>query len=282
MFELNQMEQLIMVAECGTLAGAAKKLHLSQPALSRSMQKLEEELQVPLFNRKKNKIQLNQNGELAVEYARKLVWQAQDMVNSLQTFDRKQRTILIGSCAPAPLWELVPILSRLYPDMTVSSEIRENRTLLQGVKNGTYQLAILPFAVKEEGISCKKYGEEHLYFSLPPTHPLSGSKALHLKDLNGETMLLWFDIGFWKRVEQKMPDTHFLVQNEAYAFDQLVKASALPTFTTDRALNREGHMPNRVEIPILDEEANVSYYLIYLTKSRKNLENFLKTLPSDS
>lgn len=58
MFELNQMEQLIMVAECGTLAGAAKKLHLSQPALSRSMQKLEEELQVPLFNRKKNKIQL--------------------------------------------------------------------------------------------------------------------------------------------------------------------------------------------------------------------------------
>lgn len=79
-----------------------------------------------------------------------------------------------------------------------------------------------------------------------------------------------------------MPDTHFLVQNEAYAFDQLVKASALPTFTTDRALNREGHMPNRVEIPILDEEANVSYYLVYLTKSRKNLENFLKTLPSDS
>ena len=54
MFELHQLEQLITVAECGTLSAAAEELHLSQPALSRSMQKLEAELQVPLFTRHKN------------------------------------------------------------------------------------------------------------------------------------------------------------------------------------------------------------------------------------
>ena len=45
-FELYQLEQLLAFAECGTLSGAAERLHLSQPALSRSMQRLEAELPV--------------------------------------------------------------------------------------------------------------------------------------------------------------------------------------------------------------------------------------------
>ena len=58
-FELYQLEQLLAFAECGTLSGAAERLHLSQPALSRSMQRLEGVLQVSLFDRQKNKIKYN-------------------------------------------------------------------------------------------------------------------------------------------------------------------------------------------------------------------------------
>ena len=79
MFELYQLEQLIAFAECGTLSGTAAKLLLSQTALSRSMQRLEREFQVPLFTRHKNKIELNENGVLAVEYARKVMEQTDDM-----------------------------------------------------------------------------------------------------------------------------------------------------------------------------------------------------------
>ena len=61
-FEIYQLEQLLAFAECGTLSGAAERLHLSQPALSRSMQRLEAELQIPLFDRQKNKIEFNENG----------------------------------------------------------------------------------------------------------------------------------------------------------------------------------------------------------------------------
>ena len=133
MFELYQLEQLLAVADCGTLSNAAEQLHVSQPAISRSMQRLEAELQVTLFHRQKNKIELNENGWMAVEYARKIMEQAQDMVSRIQAFDRSQRTILVGSCAPAPLWSIPPLLSDLYPDMTISSEIRENEALLQGL-----------------------------------------------------------------------------------------------------------------------------------------------------
>ena len=266
MFELYQLEQLLIVADCGTLSGAAEQLHLSQSALSRSMQRLENEIQVPLFIRHKNKIELNQNRQLAVEHARKILDQTGDMVNNIRDYDRKRRTIFVGSCAPAPLWNLIPALSDLYPDMTISSEIRDSEVLLQGLQDGTYQTILLPFSVEEKGIFCVKYKEEHLLFSLPPAHPLSGSSGLYLKDLNGESMLLRPQLGFWEHIiNEKMPNTHFIVQKDT-DFDELVKASALPTFNSDLVIQREGKVPNRITIPILDEEVNVTYYCCYASK----------------
>lgn len=278
MFELYQLEQLLAVAECGTLSRAAEHLHISQPALSRSMQRLEAELQVTLFDRQKNKIELNENGRMAVDYARKIMEQSRDMISRIQAFDRSRRTILLGVCAPAPLWEIPPVLSALYPDWTISSEMRENGVLLQGLRDGIYQLIILPYSVEEPGISCVKYGEEHLYFSLPPAHPLSGSKALYMRDLNGETMLLRNQLGFWRDVtDRKMPDTRFLEQ-EDIAFEELVKSSALPSFTTDVALRRTGDTANRVNVPILDEEANVSYYCLWRTAEQNNWSDFFRAV----
>lgn len=278
MFELYQLEQLLAVSEYGTLSNAAEHLHVSQPALSRSMQRLETELHVSLFNRQKNKIELNENGQMAVDYAQQIVDKCQDMIERIQAFERSQRTILVGFCAPVPLWEIPPVLSNLYPDRTISSEMRKNEVLLQGLRDDVYQLIILPYPVDEPGITCVKYGEEHLFFSLPPAHPLSGSKALYMKDLNGETMLLRNRLGFWRDItDKKMPDTRFLEQ-EDFAFDELVKTSALPSFTTDVALRREGNSPNRVNIPILDEEANVTYYCLYKPSARNDLSGFIKAI----
>ena len=277
-FELYQLEQLLAFAECGTLSGAAERLHLSQPALSRSMQRLEAELQVSLFDRQKNRIEFNENGRMAAEYARQVMEKCQDMILRVQAFDRSQRTILIGSCAPAPIWEIVPILTNLYAERTISSELRENDVLLQGLRDDVYQLIILPFSIEENGISCVKYGEEHLYFSLPPAHPLSGSAGLFMKDLNGETMLLRNHLGFWRELtDRKMPDTRFLEQEDV-AFEELVRSSALPSFATDVVLRRAGNPTNRVNIPILDKEANVTYYCLYKPHGRNDLSAFINTL----
>ena len=67
MMELYLLEQLIAFSRQGTLSGAAEELHISQPALSQSMKKLEESLGVSLFERSKNKIALNENGIMAVQ-----------------------------------------------------------------------------------------------------------------------------------------------------------------------------------------------------------------------
>ena len=71
MIELEQLKQLIAFATHGTLSKAAEELYISQPALSRSIQKLEKTLGVELFDRKKNKMELNQNGKTVIQYAEK-------------------------------------------------------------------------------------------------------------------------------------------------------------------------------------------------------------------
>ena len=143
MIETYLLEQFVAFAKCGTLLKASEELHITQPTLSRSMKKLEEVIGVPLFERQKNKLQLNENGKLAAEYARRVLEQDQEIVERVRAFDKANRTISIGSCAPVPLSEIVPILSRLYEGMTISQELRTDAALLQGLRDGEHKLVIL-------------------------------------------------------------------------------------------------------------------------------------------
>ena len=86
-------------------------------------------------------------------------------------------------------------------------------------------------------------------------------------------MLLFQDIGFWRDlVEEKMPDSRFLVQTERYTFRELVENSTLPSFTTDFyqvSLSLTTANETHVKIPIADPEFNVTYYLVCKKKNAK-------------
>ena len=100
MIEIYLLEQLTAVARCGTLSAASEELHMTQPALSKSMQKLENILELNLFDRKKNKIAINETGILAAELAEQLLKQEENMIVQLRHFDKSKHTIALGSCAP--------------------------------------------------------------------------------------------------------------------------------------------------------------------------------------
>lgn len=281
MIELYQLEHLLAIAKYKTMTKAAQELHLSQSALSRSVQRLEDDLQVTLFERQKNRVALNSNGELAVEYAKKVLDQMEELVAHVRTFDRNSRTIFVGSCAPAPLWEIAPLLSSLYPDMTISSDLKEPDKLYQGFSEGIYQIIVMPYQIPDPDTAMEVYGTERLFFSLPPGHPLSGCKELYFKDLDGETMLLYSHIGFWHKLHvQKMPSTRFLMQDERFTFNELVKSSALPSFISDVVIKRDGIPANRIVIPIADPEASVTYYCICRISERKRFNAFFERINS--
>jgi len=246
------------------------------------MQKLESGLQVTLFERKKNKLSLNANGRLAVEYAAKVLKQMCDFTERVRAYDRANRTISVGSCAPAPMWDILPALSMRFPEMTLSGELENGNHLTEGLKTGLYQLIILPFAIEDPHFFCAQYESERIMFSLPPDHPLSASKGLHLKDLDGEIIPLFSQLGMWYDLcLEKMPSAHFILQSERDDFLTLVRASSLPAFTSDLMIRRNGPPDNRVVIPVLDEEASVTYYIVCHAGQRPDLRSFLKDLTED-
>ena len=74
---------------------------------------------------------------------------------------------------------------------------------------------------------------EELYFSLPSNNLLINKKELSFKDLDGQTMLLYKNIGFWKeRVLKHMPHTHFIIENNRHDFLKLLDHSDFVCFTT--------------------------------------------------
>jgi len=83
MIELEQLKQLIAFATHGTLSKAAEELYISQSALSRSIQKLEKTLGAELFDRKKNKMELNENGKTVIQYAEKILNLVDEMEEKL-------------------------------------------------------------------------------------------------------------------------------------------------------------------------------------------------------
>ena len=258
MIDLYELRQLAAFADLGTLSRVAEEFHISTPSVTRSMQHLEDAFGVPLFTRGKNKIELNNTGNVAVECAHRLLQEAEQAVQQVRDFDQRQRTVVVRSCAPAPLWELLPKLNAQKPGMMVSSAICQNDEVLSAWQDGSCDVAILPFPID----GAKPFMKENLFVCVPKDHELAMHKFLTFADISGFNFLLRTELGFWDALcREKMPASKFLVQTDASVFDELVKASSLPCFTTDYGHLQEGY-PNRVNIPLQDEEAHITFYCI--------------------
>lgn len=279
MIEIYMLVQLVAIAESGTMSKAAEQLHLSQPALSRTVNKLEDMMGVKLFDRNKNKVELNENGRLAVELAKKLIDENEALTERVRAFDLSRRTVSVCSCAPAPLWEIVPVLSELFTEMKISSEMKYSDDLISELTSGSCHVLITPFEVDEEGIVCRRLFEERLYLSVPPAHPLAGYDKVSFADLDGETMLLFSDLGYWHEIHQKYtPNTKYILQSEFDAMTELIKASALPCFSSDVTINIRQNDVKRVNIPISDDAAKAVFYCCWRREDNKKLGPLAKWL----
>lgn len=151
-------------------------------------------------------------------------------------------------------------------------------------------MIILPFPPENDQLSFQKLCEEQLFFYLHKNHRFAGRKSLHVREMNGENMLLLRDIGFWHDlVTEKMPDSRFFIQAETYPFQELIAKSTISVFTTNAypdtppdtvapSLNEtkpeapSGHENSgmeRVRVPIADPEFHVTYYVVYKKENGK-------------
>jgi LysR family hydrogen peroxide-inducible transcriptional activator len=183
--ELDQLRYFLKVAERGSFTRAAEDLEISQPALSRSIQKLEEELGQPVFERKTRSVALTEAGTL-------LQARAQQVLSILEhtkaeiTDDGKSGRIRVGAIptiAPYFLPEALRRFSAAFPKATVV--VQENTTdpLLKSCTQGELDLAIVALPIPAKYLEVEELFEEELLLVLPPDHPLADKSKIRLSDV---------------------------------------------------------------------------------------------------
>ncbi|MBR5177170.1 MAG: LysR family transcriptional regulator [Lachnospiraceae bacterium] len=270
MIDISLLEQFHAFAEYGTLSSAAEKLHTSQPALTRAMKKLEEDLGVSLFIRSKNQLKLNETGLRAAEYARDVLDADRDFEAKVKAYERSLKTIAIGFCAPVPQTVLTPILNTIFDGMTISADMSDYIQFISRLKSHEYHLAVLHEDPKDNDIFVKKCGHEDLFISLMPGDPLAFYPEIHLSDLDGRSILLLTRIGFWMNFHNnKTPNANYLLQVDMNSFFELSQNSNYPSFSSSYYMSRGQEYKGKVTVALADPECHTDYYLACLASEKE-------------
>ena len=204
------------------------------------------------------------------------------MIRHVRSFDKSLHTVSIGSCAPRPIMELLPVMTGIFSDKTVTSDMNTEENLIEGLVSGSYDLILLTKPLMEEGFYCALYGTEQLYLSVNPVHPAASQKTITFSKMDGQNFIMYARVGFWEDIViEKMPNSKFYKQEDLDAVGNLAATSDLPSFSTDitqrvMASRRNG----RVNIPFSDPEAFSQYYLICKVEDKTKYSRFFKDIHS--
>ncbi|MDP1560714.1 MAG: LysR family transcriptional regulator [Pirellulaceae bacterium] len=183
--ELDQLRYFLRIAETKSFTRAAELLSVSQPALSRSVQKLEEELGVPLFVRKSRVVELSDSGSKFKIRAEQILTLVDDTKAQL-TDDGKTGRIRIGAIPTVAPYFLPTFLKTFAKNFNeATAEVYEDTTknLLHQLTQGEIDFAVLALPINEKHIEVESLFEEELLLALPRHHELCDKAQIRLKDL---------------------------------------------------------------------------------------------------
>ncbi len=184
----SDLEKIIAIAEEGSMARASQKLFITQPALSKSLTKVEEELGEILFTRRPSGLELTYAGECFIKKAYQILKLYNDVDMEFCELNQMRKGILkIGSAdrlGALVLPELLKKFHERYPNIQIEIVEQNSMKLEESLLMGSLDLAILCLPLKNHNMKCKVFYEDPIYVAVPSWHPLN-RKAYH-KD--GESM----------------------------------------------------------------------------------------------
>lgn len=183
--ELDQLRYFLRVAERQSFTRAAAELGISQPALSRSIQKLEEELGQPLFERKTRAATLTDAGALLQVRAHEVLFIVENAKAEI-TDDGQSGRVRVGSIptiAPYFLPEILRQFSKEFPKATLLVQENTTDALLKSCTQGEIDLAIVALPVPSRYLEVEDLFEEELLLVLPCEHPLVKKAKIRLGDV---------------------------------------------------------------------------------------------------
>ena len=194
-FTLRQLEYAVQIADSGSVAAAAKILHVAQPSVSAALKKLEETIGLQIFIRHHAQgLTATSRGTAFLADARRLLAQSEDLAHQSESESGPMKGRLqIGSfvtLAPTYMPILISKFIALYPDVEIVLEEGVQSELLNGLRSGAYDMALLYDVDLPSYVEAKQVASLKPYILLPASHRLARLKKISLASLANDKLIL--------------------------------------------------------------------------------------------
>lgn len=190
--DLRQLRFFLNVARAESFTRAAEKLHIAQPALSIAIRKLEEELDVVLFNRRDRKITLTAEGEALARHARiieRQVAEARQELDDLRGLLRGEvRVGLTPMLSSFFFPQIVASFKRRYPALQIAINGDSAWNIQRKIASGTLDMGVIAGEVPE-GLDSHLLVRDEVVACIHRSHPLAGRKKAPLRELLAEPLI---------------------------------------------------------------------------------------------
>jgi len=194
---ITQLQYVLAVAEHKNFTLAADKCFVTQPTLSMQIQKVEEELNIQIFDRTKKPIQLTEIGQKIVNQAKNIVNEAdrmKDIVEQQKGFIGGEFKLgIIPTVMPTLLPMFLNTFVKKYPKVKLIIEELNTDDIILRLKNGNLDAAIAATPLNEEKLKEIVIYYEPFVAYIPEKHRIADKKEIEVSDLNLDEILLLQD-----------------------------------------------------------------------------------------
>jgi LysR family transcriptional regulator, benzoate and cis,cis-muconate-responsive activator of ben and cat genes len=193
--ELRHLRYFVAVAETENVTRAATKLHVSQPALSRQIHDLEDEIGFPLLVRSAKSVRLTEAGRTFLIEARAVLQRAEEAVVAARARAGGMSGEIRVGYAPSLTVQILPQALRIFqaefPGVRVMLHDLSTEEMLAQLHAGTLQLALMVQPTKKtlRGLRFEELARYPLQVAVAPTHPLAKSRSISLEKVAKERLI---------------------------------------------------------------------------------------------
>jgi DNA-binding transcriptional LysR family regulator len=192
--DLLQLEHFLAVVEEGTFTRAAERVRRTQPAVSLSIKKLEEEVGRPLFARDVHDVSLTEAGRVLADYARRMVRLRDDAIREMTKLKAMQAGSLTVAAHEAAAVYLLPAALRSYvqqfPDIKVGIYRSRLEEIPRQVMDRQVDVGFVKEAPSFHELQCVDVHSDEMICIASPTHPLASCDRVTLSDVSCEQFIL--------------------------------------------------------------------------------------------
>jgi DNA-binding transcriptional LysR family regulator len=205
---IEQLNTFREIVKLGSFSEVAKKLGISQPAVSFQIQKLEQELGVRLIDRSQRVISLTQAGQKLLHFAEMVETGRGNLLEELKQMREDIAGDLNAAASTIPGEFLVPPLlaefKKRHPAVRIRLEISDSLKVIERVRESACEIGFCGIIPEGKDLASTKIAEDEIVLVVFPAHPFAGKKEIKPEELDGEPFIYREDTSGTQRSLEKM------------------------------------------------------------------------------